>query len=167
MKNLFSRIFAFAVLVFVLFQIQNLTAQTLAPFPAKYSFVNASEIETNNDRNESVNQVIIPSGNVVFVSASFLPLPFKGISESVQSIGMGKNHLLMISFCLSAFFLVLSHKNRFETDIYEFYNRTSSGEIIFETVEMAKSHEIKSYWAVSLKVLGLLSGFVAVVLFIL
>lgn len=166
MKNLFSRIFAFAVLVFVLFQIQNLTAQTLAPFPGKYSFVSVSESEGNSNRNESINQVIIPSGIEEFVSASFLPIPLNGLSESIQNIGIRKNHFLMISFCLSAFFLVLSHKNRFETEIYEFYNRTSTGEIIFESDEMAKSHELKSYWAISLKILGLLCGFIAVALII-
>ena len=142
MKNLFTRIFAFAVLVFVLFQIQNLTAQTLAPFPAKYSFINVSEKEGNPVLIGNVNQVNTPSEKDEYVSAHLLPIPFEGLSDSIQNSGIGKNHLLMISFCLSAFLLVLSYKNKFETDIYEFYNRTSTGEIAFESEEMAKSHDI-------------------------
>jgi hypothetical protein len=166
MKNLLTRIFAFAILVFALFQIQNLTAQTLAPFPAKYSFVNGSEKGDFEKSKVSFNEVIIPSANNEYVSAYFLPIPFEGLSDSIQKSGMGKNYLLMISICLAAFFLVLSHKNRFETDIYEFYHRTPSGEVIFESDEIAKTHELKSFWAVSLKILGLFSGFIAVVLII-
>jgi hypothetical protein len=164
MKNLFTRIFAFAILVFALFQIQNLTAQTLAPFPAKYSFVNGAEIGHLQKTNISINEIIIPSASNEYVSAYFLPISFKDLSQSIQRIGLGKNHLLMISLCLSAFFLVLSHKNRFETDIYEFYHRTPTGEVIFESDEIAKTHELKSFWAISLKVLGLFSGFISLVL---
>lgn len=166
MKNLFTRIFAFAILVFALFQIQNLTAQTLAPFPAKYSFVNGSEIGDFQKITLSINEVIIPSSSNEYISAYFLPIPFKDLSKSIQSTGVGKNHLLMIGICLSVFFLILSHKNRFETDIYEFYHRTPTGEIIFESDEIAKSHELKSFWAISLKVLGLFSGFITLVLIV-
>ncbi|WP_373493119.1 hypothetical protein [Aquiflexum sp.] len=161
MKNLIKRIFALALVVFVLFQIQNLTAQTLAPFPAKYSFVNGSEIGVFKKRNASVNEVIIPSEKNEYALAHFLPIPFDGISSSLQTIGLGKNHILMICICLSAFFLVLSHKTQFETDIYEFYHRTPTGEVLFESEKIAKTHELKSYMAVSLKILGVFSGLIA------
>jgi len=166
MKNLLTRIFAFAILVIALFQIQNLTAQTLAPFPAKYSFVNGPDMGYYQKSNLSNNEAIIPSASNEYKSAYFLPIPFKDLSQSIQSIGVGKNHLLMIGICLSALFLVLSHKNRFETDIYEFYHRTPTGEVIFESDEIAKTHELKSFWAVSLKVLGLFSGFFTLVLIV-
>lgn len=161
MKNLITRLFALALVVFVLFQIQNLTAQTLAPFPAKYSFVNGNEIEESNKSINSINEIIIPSSESEYATAYFLSVPFEGLSNSLQSIGFGKNHLLMIVICLSVFFLILSHKNRFETDIYEFYNRNSTGELIFESEEIAKTHEFKSYMAVSLKFLGVMSGIFA------
>jgi hypothetical protein len=150
----------------VLFQIQNLTAQTLAPFPAKYSFVNGSEAGELIKDNNSVNEVIIPSMENEYASAHFLPISFEGLSYSFQSFGFGKNHLMIISICLSAFFLVLSHKNRFETDIYEFYHRSSSGEVLFDSVEMAKNHEFKSFVAFSTKIIGLISGFIAVILIV-
>lgn len=166
MKNLITRIFALALVVFVLFQIQNLTAQTLAPFPAKYSFVNGSESGELIKSNNTVNEVIIPSGENEYASAHFLPISLEGLSNSFQSFGFGKNHLLMISLCLSAFFLVLSHKNRFETDIYEFYHRSSSGEVLFDSVEMAKNHEFKSFIAISTKIIGLISGLIAIILIV-
>lgn len=163
MKNLITRIFALAIIIIVLFQIQDLTAQTLAPFPAKYSFVNGAE---SGKHKNSVNEVIIPSQESEYVSAGFLPIHFDNISKSIQSIGLGKNHLLMISVCLTAFFLVISHKNKFETDIYEFYHRTPKGELIFENVDEAQTHEFKSFLALSMKIMGLLSALTVIILLV-
>ncbi|WP_373521936.1 hypothetical protein [Aquiflexum sp.] len=166
MKNLITRIFTLAVIVFVLFQIQNLTAQTLAPFPAKYSFVNVSEIGELKNSYNSVQEVIIPSLGTEYASSHFLPIPFEGLLHSFEKIGFGKNHLVMISIFLSAFFLVISHKNKFETEIYEFYHRTPSGEVLFENVEVAKTHEFKSFIALSMKIMGMITGLIAIFLIV-
>lgn len=166
MKNLLKSLFAFVILLSGTVHPQLLSAQSLAPFPAKYSFVNEFE-QSNLSSNEiSINEVIIPSENSQYSKANLIPVPFENISNTLGNLGFEKKHLLMVSILLSVFFLVLSYKSRFETEIYEFYHRSESGAVLFENIEMAKSHEFKSFLSTLLKVSGLIAGFISLVLVI-
>ncbi|WP_172805242.1 hypothetical protein [Aquiflexum balticum] len=127
-----------------------------------------NELEKSNLSLEgiSINEILIPSANSQYSKADLIPIPFENISNTLGNLGFEKKHLLMVSIFLSVFFLVLSHKNRFETEIYEFYHRSESGAVLFENIEMAKSHEFKSYLSKLLKVFGLIAVFTSLVLVI-
>lgn len=166
MKKLLKSLFAFMILVSVTGYPQLSIAQSLAPFPAKYSFVNELEKSNLSLEGISINEILIPSANNQYSKADLIPIPFENISNTLGNLGFEKKHLLMVSIFLSVFFLVLSHKNRFETEIYEFYHRSESGAVLFENIEMAKSHEFKSYLSKLLKVFGLIAVFTSLVLVI-
>lgn len=166
MKKLLKSLFAFAILFIGMVQPQLLTAQSLAPFPAKYSFVNESEQNNHPLNSFGINEVIIPSENNQYSKSSLIPLPLENISNVFVVLGIGKKHLFMASLFLSVFCFVFSHKNRFDTEIYEFYHRSESGVVLFENIEMAKSHEFKNYLSKLFKVFGLVAGFLSLVLVI-
>lgn len=166
MKNLLKSLFAFMILISGVVYPQLSFAQSLAPFPAKYSFVNELEKSNLSLEGISLKEIIIPAENSQYSKADLIPIPFENLSKAMENLGLQKKHLLMVSIFLSVFFLVLSHKNRFETEIYEFYHRSESGAVLFENVEMAKSHEFKSYLSKLLKVFGLVAVFTSLVLVI-
>lgn len=166
MKYLLKSSFAFMILLSAIVYPQISDAHSLAPFPAKYSFVNEFEESDLSLSEISINEILVPSENSQYSKAELIPIPFEKVSKTIGNFGFEKKHILMVSIFLSVFFLVLSHKNRFETEIYEFYHRSESGAVLFENIEMAKSHEFKSNLSKLLKVFGLITLFASLVLVI-
>lgn len=94
--------------------------------------------------------------------AEILPLPFSYESSSVFSTSLNRNHFLLACVILSMTFLVLAHKNHFETDIYEFYHRNQNGMVTFESMEAQRAHFMRASMAKILRLSGILCAAAAV-----
>lgn len=130
------------------------TANPIGPDPAKYTFDQHGEFsDPMNVLLESVSKQ----------KAELVPIPFSNNSSSLFSGEFNRNHFLLISIILSLTLLVISHKNHFESDIYEFYHRGSNGSITFESMEAQRAHYMRLALAKILRIGGIVLGLSAVV----